>query len=83
MITLKKVKGLECGITYVLYSEEGKRVALFLIAIREGSKNPEYPKEDYNKIYLKEVEYSMVPKLSPYISQLEANRIVKQELTLM
>ena len=52
-------------------------------AIPKGSKNPAYPKKDHNKIYLEAVEYSMVPKLSPYISQLEANRRVKRELIFL
>jgi len=44
--------------------------------------DPDFPKEDRNKIYLDEMNFARAPEYSPYVSEIEANKIWWEEIDL-
>lgn len=49
---------------------------------KEFLSDPDFPKEDRNRIYLDEMNYARAPEFSPYVSEIEANRIWQEEINL-
>jgi len=66
----------------IVKSGDGIPSRISMCNSKEFLLDKDFPEEDRNKIYLDEMIYARAPEYSPYVSEIEANRIWQEEINL-